>query len=277
MGDSGSGGRGHRLVSVRALTLVLTAVWLTALVGCSSQPRYQRHTGPPPASYTVRKGDTLYGISFRYNLDYRSVARWNGIRPPYRIYPGQRIRLYPPKTVKNPARHRVASAHSASRAKPRSTSARAARRISSPPRAHSGSRRTRGPAGDTSTASSALRWQWPTQGTLLRRFAADGPGRKGIDIAGRTGQPVRAAADGVVVYAGSGLRGYGELIIIKHNNTYLSAYAHNRRLLVKEGERVRRGQKIAELGSSGTDRPKLHFEIRRHGKPVDPLRYLPHK
>lgn len=118
-------------------------------------------------------------------------------------------------------------------------------------------------------------WGWPVQGPLISRFQSNGSLNKGIDIAGKAGQPVKAAAEGAVVYAGRGLLGYGEMIIIKHDETYLSAYAHNSRLLVKEGDRVKSGQNIAEMGSTGTDRVKLHFEIRRKGQPVDPLVYLP--
>ncbi len=261
MGDGGAGGRGHRVVPVYALSLGLLAAWLLLGAGCASKPAHVRSAGPPPAFYTVRKGDTLYGISFRYNLDYRTVARWNGIRPPYRIYPGQRIRLTAPKVQpRKPAPHRAKrESPSVKTARARTAERPIPKRRSTPP------------------VSSGIAWQWPTEGRLVRRFVADRPGRKGIDIAGRIGQPVRAAAAGKVVYAGSGLRGYGELIIIKHNEIYLSAYAHNRRILVKEGDRVRKGQKIAELGSSGTDSPKLHFEIRRDGKPVDPLKYLPRR
>ncbi len=120
-------------------------------------------------------------------------------------------------------------------------------------------------------------WAWPASGSLIGRFASNGSLNKGIDIAGQLGQPVLAASGGTVVYAGSGLRGYGELVIIKHNETYVSAYGHNRRLLVREGQQVKVGQSIAEMGSTGTDRVKLHFEIRRQGKPVDPLQYLPRR
>jgi lipoprotein NlpD len=122
---------------------------------------------------------------------------------------------------------------------------------------------------------SASGWAWPAGGTVIGRFSSNGSLNKGIDIAGELAQPVLAASDGAVVYAGSGLRGYGELVIIKHSDTYVSAYGHNRRLLVQEGQQVKAGQTIAEMGSTGTDRVKLHFEIRRQGKPVDPLQYLP--
>jgi lipoprotein NlpD len=131
------------------------------------------------------------------------------------------------------------------------------------------------PAEAASAAVSAAGWSWPARGQLLARFQSNGSLNKGIDIAGQLGEPVRAASDGAVVYAGRGLIGYGDMIIIKHDETYLSAYAHNSRLLVKEGDQVKVGQVIAEMGSSGTDRVKLHFEIRRKGQPVDPLAYLP--
>jgi len=124
-------------------------------------------------------------------------------------------------------------------------------------------------------ARSASGWSWPANGAVIGLFSSNNSLNKGIDIAGELGQPVFAASDGAVVYAGSGLRGYGELVIIKHNDTYVSAYGHNRRLLVREGQQVKAGQTIAEMGSTGTDRVKLHFEIRRQGKPVDPQQYLP--
>ncbi len=125
------------------------------------------------------------------------------------------------------------------------------------------------------TAGSQGKWLWPASGTLVSRFSSNTSLKKGIDIAGQLGQSIVATADGSVVYAGSGLRGYGELVIIKHNDTFISAYGHNRRLLVNEGQTVKAGQKIAEMGSTGTDQVKVHFEIRRQGKPVDPLQYLP--
>jgi lipoprotein NlpD len=271
MGNRGIGGGSHRLVSIRTLIVGLLGLSLALGAGCSSRPKHVRKPAPAapasvstPAYHTVKKGDTLSEIAFRYDLDYRAVARWNGIRPPYRIYPGQRIRLHPPKggearSTARPPPKKSATGKATSRPKGRT--------------ARSGSK----PEKRDGAAASRIAWAWPTEGKIVRRFKPDSPGRKGIDIAGRPGQPVRAAAAGKVVYAGSGLRGYGALIIIKHNNTYLSAYAHNRRLLVKEGQRVRKGQQIAELGATGTDSPKLHFEIRRNGKPVDPLRYLPRR
>lgn len=190
------------------------------------------------AHYTVRRGDTLYSIAFAAGRDFRSVARWNGISPPYRIYPGQRLSLVPTGRADRP--------------RPRPAP--------SPP---AGERfeRVKG-------------WVWPAQGRVVQKFAA-ARRHTGIEIAGRSGQGVHSAAPGKVVYAGSGLRGYGKLIIVKHNEVFLSAYAHNRKLLVREGIRVAAGERIAEMGNTGTNRVKLHFEIRKDGRPVDPLRYLP--
>lgn len=217
--------------------------------------------GAHPGHHTVSKGDTLYSIAWIHDLDYRDVARWNGIPRPYRIYPGQRLRLDPPAVSppRPPPPKRV----------PADPPARA-------PQTRPESRPVPPPQPATRPARQAgakLVWAWPAAGTLQARF--DDNGSKGIDIAGTPGAPIQAASTGKVVYSGSGLRGYGKLIIIKHNNTHLSAYAHNEKLLVEEGERVDGGQRIATMGQSGSDRVKLHFQIRRNGKPVDPLLYLP--
>ncbi|NIP74439.1 MAG: peptidoglycan DD-metalloendopeptidase family protein [Gammaproteobacteria bacterium] len=213
-----------------------------------------------PRYHVVQKGETLYSISWRYGQDFRAVARWNGIANPYTIYPGQKLRVRPP-AESNPRQRRAAAGSRGQTTSPRSSSPKA-----EVPRKKAVKR-----------TDSTLKWSWPTQGRVLRDFDANEAGKKGIDISGRPGQPVLAAAPGEVVYSGSGLIRYGKLIIIKHNHTYLSAYAHNRALLVKEGERVRAGQGIAEMGDTGTDRTMLHFEIRRNGKPVNPLRYLPRR
>ncbi|HEB58148.1 MAG TPA: LysM peptidoglycan-binding domain-containing protein [Gammaproteobacteria bacterium] len=218
-----------------------------------------------PGYHTIRHGDTLYSIAFQYGYDYREVARWNGIRPPYHIYPGQRIRLTPPEPA-------VAQAPPNQPATPRATPKPAPRAAARPPRASPAPL----PASPRPAAGRGrIRWQWPASGKLIARFSPKAKGKKGIVIGGRPGQPVTAAADGTVVYAGSGLRGYGQLIIIKHNEVYFSAYAHNRRLRVREEQKVKKGQRIADMGSSGTDRAVLHFEIRRNGIPVNPLTYLP--
>lgn len=248
-------------MTVGRIGFVSALAVLLLLGGCASPmaPVSERSGAGPrtvPVQYRVQRGDTLYSIAFAYGLDYRDVAAWNGISPPYRIYPGQRLRL-------RGGAARVASADRGPRPAP--PEPRPVPRSQERPR----------PTPDPTPERRALRWQWPTQGSVIRGFSATDNGKKGIDIAGRLGQPVRAAADGEVVYTGEGVLRYGKLIIIKHDQTYFSAYAHNRVLLVAEGQQVKGGQPIAELGSTGTTRPMLHFEVRRNGQSVDPLAYLP--
>jgi lipoprotein NlpD len=225
-----------------------------------------------PGYYTVKQGDTLIRIGLESGQSWKDIARWNNLDNPNLIEVGQVLRVLPPA----PASQAVASdtgvvtrpvASSPVAAGTASTTASA----STPPA--SGSK----PAAVASTAAAAGEDEpgfiWPASGSLISGF--DDVRNKGLDIAGKAGDPVLAAADGRVVYAGAGLRGYGNLVILKHNNTFLTAYAHNQTLLVKEDQSVRKGQKIAEMGSTDADRVKLHFEIRRQGKPVDPSRYLP--
>lgn len=213
-------------------------------------------------SYRVRRGDTLYSIAWRAGKDFRSLARLNGIRPPYTIYPGQLIRLHSAtRQPQTPAKPQV-------QAKPRSATA-------ATPEERPATR-TR-PATRSAPASAALRWQWPANGPVLSSYSAKDPSRKGIKIGGSAGQAVVAAEAGRVVYSGSGLIGYGQLIIIKHNDNYLSAYGHNAKLLVKEGETVVRGTRIADMGRSNDGRAMLHFEIRRDGHPIDPMTMLPRR
>lgn len=234
--------------------------------------------------HRVRSGETLYSIAFLHGLDFQRVARWNGIRAPYLIRVGQRLRLTPPKGAKAPPPGPVSSAKRPDRAPAKSTGKAppAPKRVTKAPakaKAHvkpTSSKPAPKPAAKRPKSPSKWSWRWPTKGKLLKTFSSRKPGRKGIDIGGRKGQPVVAAGPGEVVYSGNGLqRYYGKLIIIKHNDRFLSAYAHNERLLVKEGQWVKGGERIAALGDSGTDRAKLHFEIRRDGKPVNPLKYLP--
>lgn len=201
----------------------------------------------------VQPGDTLYSIAWESGRDYQDVARWNRIPPPYVIMPGQRLQLFPPSGVERTQRPEPAPASPVGVQKKTAPATPAPR-----------------------TPASKLTWMWPAQGELLERFSASGP-NKGIDIAGRTGQPILATEAGQVVYQGGGLRGYGQLIIIKHNDDFLSAYAHCDKIYVKEGDVIKRGQKIADVGSTGTDRARLHFEVRYRGAPVDPLDYLPKK
>lgn len=250
--------------------LVLSAV----LVGCSGSsgkaPVYDRaHATRSPVTsghYVVKRGDTLYSIAFRFGWDWRRLAAHNGIRAPYVIVPGQVIRFS--GAARAPV---VAKTTAKSTARKPSATQSKAKPAAKPVSSVTNSKAKPQPVMTAQTG----KWLWPAAGTVVGTYSSNTSLNKGIDIAGKLGQPIMATADGSVVYAGSGLRGYGELIIIKHNDTFISAYGHNRRLLVEEGQAVKAGQQIAEMGSTGTDRVKLHFEIRRQGKPVDPLQYLP--
>jgi lipoprotein NlpD len=254
------------------------------LVGCSSTPSggvrvVDRNNKAAPqrptvttGQYVVRRGDTLFSIAFRYGWDYKALAARNQIPEPYTIRVGQTIRFDGRSggavATRGPGVVSSTSTTTSSSGSVKTTV------ISKPVAVVSPS------AGAVSTmpaGPSPKGWVWPSNGVLIGKFSSNGSLNKGVDIAGDLGQPVLAASDGSVVYAGSGLRGYGELVIIKHSDTYVSAYGHNRRLLVREGQQVKAGQTIAEMGSTGTDRVKLHFEIRRQGKPVDPLQFLPRR
>lgn len=224
--------------------------------------------------HVVQRGDTLYSIAFRYGWDWKALAANNNLSQPFTIYPGQRLSL----ATRGAGVHRTGSTRPVGR--PVTTPTAPSRPVSSAPApaARPAPKPAPKPAPapqPAPAATSVSGWHWPAQGPLIARFQSNASLNKGIDIAGQLGQPVKAAAKGTVVYAGRGLLGYGDMIIVKHDETYLSAYAHNSRLLVKEGEQVSSGQTIAEMGSTGTDRVKLHFEIRRRGQPVDPLGYLP--
>jgi lipoprotein NlpD len=247
----------------------------------AAPPRAAIEALPRDGVHVVARGETLYGISFRFGLRYQDVASWNGIPDPYLIEVGQRLRLRPPGT--GAAVAAATPRPPAPRPNPQQrppTQAPAAPRPAPPPAT---------PVAPVAAAPSvpvappnavvervgAVGWQWPTSGEVLGRFVAGDQTRQGVDIGGRAGQDVRAASDGVVVYSGAGLVGYGELIIIKHSEEWLSAYAHNQARLVAEGTRVSSGQVIARMGHTGASRDMLHFEIRRNGKPVDPLALLP--
>lgn len=219
-----------------------------------------------PGYYTVKPGDTLIRIGLEAGQSWKDVARWSNLENANLIEIGQVLRVVPPTSVA------VASDSSGVVTRPVAATALAT--------AASGSSAAKPatpvvttPTPAASAGEDDVAFIWPSSGALLAGF--DEARNKGYDIGGKAGDPVLAAADGRVVYAGAGLRGYGNLIILKHNNTFLTAYAHNQTLLVKEDQAVRRGQKIAEMGSTDADRVKLHFEIRRQGKPVDPVRYLP--
>ena len=225
-----------------------------------------------PGYYTVRPGDTLIRIALETGQNWRDLQTWNGLANPNLIEVGQVLRVVAP----TPASMVAASGDpSQPAAAPVAGGSVASRPLSSTPAASAPAVVASAPATAPAAASGedAVAFVWPVSGSVLETY--DEVKNKGLDIGGKLGDPVLAAADGRVVYAGAGLRGYGNLIILKHNNTYLTAYAHNQNLLVREDQAVKQGQKIAEMGSSDADRVKLHFEVRRQGKPVDPLGYLP--
>ena len=230
-----------------------------------------------PDYYVVQGGDTLYSIAWKLGVNYRELASSNAIRSPYTIYKGQRLRVKPganPSVAKPVALQPrpAVTASSATATAPAATAV--AKPVSKPAPKVASKPTTAVPAKSTAQAYDG-KWVWPTRGRVLSRFQSSGAGKQGIDIGGHADQPVKAAAHGKVVYAGSGLVGYGRLIIVKHNENLLSAYGHNNKLLVNEGEQVSAGQMIAKMGSSGTNRNELYFEIRKNGKPTDPLKYLP--
>jgi len=269
----------------KKFTLIVLLFLLVFLNGCGGH-----------VYHVVKRGETLYSIGWAYGYDYRQMAKWNRIKSPYYLSPGQRLRVappvgqsmgsfqeYQPETSKKT--HRRANngapvvgpsggpvSKAPSRASPKKTPSyktkREAQKAVSKVKQYVGSK--------------SLKWRWPTWGRRISQtFSSKDPSRQGLDITGKLGSAVMVAAPGKVVYAGSGLAGYGRLIIVKHNEKFLSAYAYNKKLLVKEGDVVKAGQKIAKMGSVSTNgkagRAKLHFEIRRNGKPVNPLRYLPRK
>ncbi|HEX7965963.1 MAG TPA: peptidoglycan DD-metalloendopeptidase family protein [Gammaproteobacteria bacterium] len=234
----------------RALAAWLLSLSLPLLLeGCAgalqwNAPQDGAALESAPASYVVKPGDTLYSISWRYGLDYHDVSSWNKLGPDYIIHPGDKLRLQAPVS-------------SSQRAAPYTPVKRVDDRL--PP------------------SSGPLQWAWPVQGSVVRSFHAGSRLATGVDITAPQGTEIRAASSGKVVYAGSGIIGYGKLIIIKGSEAFLSAYADNDQILVKEGDMVRIGDRIATMGLGRDSRPVLHFEIRYQGKPVDPLGYLPRK
>lgn len=235
-------------------------------------------------TYTVEKGDTLFAIAWFSGNDYRDIAKYNNLKPPYVIYPGQKLRLTAPKLVKSskhlaesitpkapPGQTRVSIKKKALDPKSERAYGESERNVND--QKSSVAKRKSKPA----FPDKVTRWVWPANGDLVDTFSRSESGNKGIDIKAPRGTPIYAAAAGKVVYSGSALRGYGNLVIIKHSDTFLSAYAHNDAISVKEQQWVEAGQQIASMGNSGTDSVRLHFEVRYRGKSLDPLRYLPKK
>lgn len=223
--------------------------------------------------YAVKPGDTLIRIGLESGQSPKDIARWNGLDNPNKIEVGQVLRVSPPSSVETASVKPVTSGNSTTTSLPPASAASAPAKANAASATASSNMTAAAPAASGAIGDEAVAWMWPSNGPVLAGF--DEAKNKGIDIGGNAGDAVLAAAEGKVVYAGSGLRAYGNLIILKHNNTYLTAYAHNQTLLVKEDQTVKKGQKIAEMGNSDADRVKLHFEVRKQGKPVDPTKYMP--
>jgi lipoprotein NlpD len=245
------------------------AVVLDARTQAVKQPPGFENAGKA-GYYTVKPGDTLIRIGLENGQSRKDITRWNALDNPDKIEVGQVLRVVPPlanetapvavaKPVTSAA---VAPVKDAPKDAPKDAAKEPVKDAPKEPTA-------------VAASDEDLGWIWPGKGAVIAGF--DESKNKGLDIGGNAGDPVVAAAEGRVVYAGAGLRGYGNLVILKHNNTYLTAYAHNKTLMVKEDQAVKKGQKIAEMGDSDADRVKLHFEVRRQGKPVDPAKYLPAK
>lgn len=263
-----------------AVKMVYISTIFLCVSACSVQPAQVSDRPQPPSikiqQHKVNAGETLYSIAWRYGIDHRTLAKNNGISPPFTIYPGQVLQLESGASSRSKPVEATANRSGSGKVVTPSASQKPPASIQS----KQVDRTKNKTSGSSSPSTSDLpsgppNWRWPAKGQVIAGFQANSGLNQGIDIRGSLGESVGAAADGRVVYAGSGLRGYGNLVIIKHNDTYLSAYAHNRSLKVAEGESVKAGQDIAEMGSSGSDDVKLHFEIRRDGKPVNPMRYLP--
>ena len=246
-----------------------------------------------PDFYVVKQGDTLYSIALDHGIDYRELALWNGVSNPGAIQTGQQLRLAPPQTaattapLKSPpgvqARPLTGAPQPTAptdtvKSQPQGVrvpySEQAYAQLATIKPDGAPPAKPDGPSAAPGPDSDEIQFSWPANGKIVNSFN-DGANLKGIGIAGRSGQPVYASAPGRVIFSGTGIRGFGKLIVIKHNNTFLSVYGHNSELLVKEGQNVTKGQKIAEMGNTDADQVKLHFEIRRYGKPVDPVKLLP--
>ena len=253
-----------------AIHRIYLLIWLIAgLAGCGGNTLVPVINKSPnrviPTEVVVKPGDSIYSISWEHGLDYQKIAKWNGLKKPFKLSPGQRLGLRegavtiatapaePIIVQPLPSESGTNNSQLGTTIKPQASPAQ--------------------PQSTLPALSAPSKWQWPAKGELIAKFSRS-KGINGIRIAGQGGSSVNATAAGDVVYVGEGLRGYGKLVIVKHSDKYLSAYAHNRNILVQEGQRVQSGQKIAEMGNSGTDRTMLHFEIRVNGKPEDPLKFL---
>jgi lipoprotein NlpD len=257
--------------------LLVSLILTFTLLSCSWVPGSFEIT---PSQYIIRRGDTLFAVAWRYDLEMKTLASWNGLSSPYVIQTGQRLRLRPPPGYRKPVipnqkriPQQTVKPPVVAQTKPQKPPAKIKSPTpkpaikKSPPKASA--------SVEAFPRNKAVNWGWPTEGKIVAEFLANGVGKTGINIQGKMGQSVVAAASGKVVYSGNGLKGYGELIIIKHSEDLLSAYAYNRKRLVSEGSWAKKGHRIAEVGGRGKDLSVLHFEIRKKGKPVNPLKYLP--
>ena len=235
-----------------------------------------RSLEPVPAGfYRIKRGDTLLRIALDHGQSHRDIAQWNNISDVNLIEVDQVIRVSPPASSVRASKVDVRQESASSDGKVKDAANGKSDRQAKLPKSADGKpvKEVDDKVQETPVGDVGIRLSWPSKGDVIERF--DDAKNKGIDIAGKSGDPVQSAADGKVVYAGNSLRGYGNLVIVKHDNTYLTAYAHNKTLLVKEGDIVKKAQKIAEMGNTDADRVKLHFEVRKNGKPVDPTSFLP--
>ncbi|MEO0443594.1 MAG: peptidoglycan DD-metalloendopeptidase family protein [Pseudomonadota bacterium] len=277
----------------RVINILITLCFLVACVSSGGRAPIRDRQSPPSTkvvTHEVMPGETLYSIAWRYGLNYKGLAKANGIAPDFRIFPGQIIYLADNVAIKEKPQPATGAPPSAAK-KPIETSINTSSPVPAPAQKSKVLSASKTPSvrpekksilpdlkKNPAQKKAIIVWSWPARGRVLTNFYIDKGLKKGIDIQGKKGDSVLAAASGKIVYAGSGLRGYGKLVIIKHNDTYLSAYAHNYLLRVKEGDIVKRGQHIADIGSTGIGAkglPRLHFQIRKDGKPINPLPLLP--
>jgi lipoprotein NlpD len=230
-----------------------------SLVANSGQNNSANKVQTAPASYRVRSGDTLFAIAWRFGWDYKSLAKINAIHSPYTIYVGQKLSFNELNDKNIISKSEVTNSVSNSTLETSKNSKKSTNKL----------------INNNKLSSISVKWSWPIKGRVVKKFTTKGEVFHGIDLASKLGKTVKAASSGIVVYAGSGIQGYGNLVVVKHNDTFLSAYAYNSRILVAEGAQVRAGQVIAEVGKGPQLDARLHFEIRKHGKPVNPLWYLP--
>ena len=263
----------------RLLIITLAVSTVVFQSGCATRsapaPVVDRSSGKvaslepvQPGFYRIKRGDTLLRIALDHGQSHRDIAEWNNIADMNQIEVDQVIRVVPPRSAKAASSRVEVKQEKPSASK---DTAKPSEKIKEEKLAKNEARTEK--SSIEPAADAGIKLSWPSKGNVIDRF--DEGKNKGIDISGKSGDPIQAAADGKVVYAGNSLRGYGNLVIVKHDNTYLTAYAHNRTLLVKEGDSVKKAQKIAEMGNTDADQVKLHFEVRKHGKPVDPMSYLP--